>query len=479
MEPTAEDAQHDADHGAEGRLAEQGRRLGAGVPPGRARTRKKSTNGSASPSLRPDSRLSVWRTISGTRFELTTAEVTTGSVGARTAARRNASGQVSSVISVFAARAISPSVIGKAIRIARVTGPQCTTRSSRSTVSPSANSVRMSASSISSTIAVVAGRDRHDVGRREDDPDGHRQHRDREHGAAHQPRQRGGDREEGPEDEERAAEPDVHWRAYTRLRSAGGVWAATVAHRMAPTKLADDVVRLGTSYVNWYLVADDEGVTVVDAGVPGYRPQLDPGLDLLGRSPSDVRAVLLTHADGDHTGVSTALRDELGVPVHLHPDDAESAHNHGKKKFDEGLLPELVHPGTYRLFWHFTRNGGAKPPALDGTVAVADGEVLELPGRPKVIHTPGHTPGHVAYLFAGHGALFVGDLMCTWHPTRGRRGPQVMAFNVSTPLSYESLGAIEDVEAALLLPGHGEPWTDGPKAAVAQARETAKADGRV
>src|SRR6266550_1167103 len=66
-----------------------------------------------------------------------------------------------------------------------------------------------------------------------------------------------------------------------------------------PRKLADGVVRLGTSYVNWYLVADDSGVTVVDAGVAGYSDQLEPGLKLLGRSLGDVRAFVLTHGDAD------------------------------------------------------------------------------------------------------------------------------------------------------------------------------------
>ncbi len=247
---------------------------------------------------------------------------------------------------------------------------------------------------------------------------------------------------------------------------------------MTPTRLAEDLVRLGTAYVNWYLVADESGVTIVDAGVPGYRPQLEPGLELLGRGLGDVKAIVLTHADGDHTGVSTGVREETGAAIHLHPDDEESARNRGKKKMDESLLSELTHPGTYRLFWHFTRNGGAKPPVLEGTKPVADGDTLDVPGRPRVIHTPGHTPGHVAYLFADDGALFVGDLLCTWHPTRGRRGPQTMPFNVSTPRSVESLTAIEEIDAALVLPGHGEPWTEGPAAAVSAARDTAKADGR-
>ena len=57
---------------------------------------KKRTNGRASPSLRPDSRLSVWRIFSGTFCEVTTVEVTTGSVGDSTAPSRKASAQVRS-----------------------------------------------------------------------------------------------------------------------------------------------------------------------------------------------------------------------------------------------------------------------------------------------------------------------------------------------------------------------------------------------
>ncbi len=248
---------------------------------------------------------------------------------------------------------------------------------------------------------------------------------------------------------------------------------------MADTSLlADGVVRLGTRYVNWYLVADDSGVTIVDAGVPGYRPQLEPGLELLDRSLGDVKAILLTHADGDHTGVSPKVREETGAPIHLHPGDAESARSRGKKQTDESIAAELAHLDAWRLFTHFTRNGGARPPVIEDTVPVAAGPI-DVPGRPVAIPTPGHTPGHVAYSFADLGVLFVGDLMCTWHPTRGRLGPQVMAFNVSTRQSYESLSAIEDVEAGLLLPGHGDPWTGGVGDAVRQARATAESDGRV
>ena len=85
---------------------------------------KKRTKGSASPSLRPDSRLRAWRIVAGTRCEVTTAEVTTGSVAERTEPSRNASAQLSSENSPFAARASRTRVIGIARTSARTGGLQ-------------------------------------------------------------------------------------------------------------------------------------------------------------------------------------------------------------------------------------------------------------------------------------------------------------------------------------------------------------------
>ena len=241
-----------------------------------------------------------------------------------------------------------------------------------------------------------------------------------------------------------------------------------------PKRLADGVVRLGTSMVNWYLVGDDSGVTVVDSGLPGYRDQLEPGLRMLGRSLEDVRAVILTHGDGDHTGVAAKLAEETEVPVYLHPADEELVHG-GRKKTEDSMLGALFRPNIYPLLIHFIRNGGAAPAKIEHTEPLADGVTLEVPGKPKVVHAPGHTNGHVVFAFPAHGALFVGDTICTWNPATGNRGPQLMrpAFNVSNATALESLSRYEDLEAGLVLVGHGEPWTEGTAAAVQRARAEA------
>jgi glyoxylase-like metal-dependent hydrolase (beta-lactamase superfamily II) len=102
--------------------------------------------------------------------------------------------------------------------------------------------------------------------------------------------------------------------------------------------------------------------------------------------------------------------------------------------------------------------------------------VLDVPGQPTVVHTPGHTPGHCALLFARRRALIVGDELCTWNPLTGATGPQVMpsAFNLSTEGCFDSLAALEHLDAETVLVGHGEPWREGPRAAVARAREAGK-----
>ena len=123
-----------------------------------------------------------------------------------------------------------------------------------------------------------------------------------------------------------------------------------------PEQIVDGIVRLGSPKINWYLVADEDGVTAVDAGVQGFLPQLEAGLKLLGRSREDLRAFILTHGDADHVGVAAKLQDEGDeTPIHLHPADRRLVQGKSKKT-DDSMLLTMLRPGAWTIAAHFARN---------------------------------------------------------------------------------------------------------------------------
>jgi glyoxylase-like metal-dependent hydrolase (beta-lactamase superfamily II) len=246
-----------------------------------------------------------------------------------------------------------------------------------------------------------------------------------------------------------------------------------LARETEPTSLADGVVRVGTDLVNWYLVEDGGRVTIVDAGAPAYRPQLDRGLAFLGRTTADVAAVVLTHGHSDHIGFAEQVRTELGIPVYVHRDDEElTTTGKAMGKREASLVPYLRRPHAWKLMGHLGTAGKPKP--VQQVTTFADGDELDVPGRPRVIHTPGHTSGHVALWLESQRVLVAGDLLCTLNPLTGARGPQLMprGLNLSSATMLDSLTRIEKLDAGVVVVGHGEPWTDGTAEAVRRVRAT-------
>ena len=241
-----------------------------------------------------------------------------------------------------------------------------------------------------------------------------------------------------------------------------------------PVEIVPGVYGLGSDMVNWYVVEDAGRLTAVDAGIPGFSKTLEQDLRSIGHTPGDVAALVLTHSDADHTGVAPELQ-EAGAQVYIHAGDEGTLRKPGPKKGDASpphLLKYLWRPTAWRITAHLVGGGAARPPKVEGAETFEDGAVLGVPGSPTVVAMPGHTPGHSAIHFSRHGALFVGDGLCTWNPLTGRTGVQLMpsALNVDNAQALESLAAIEEVDAQVLLVGHGEPFRDSPAAAVRAAR---------
>ena len=135
-------------------------------------------------------------------------------------------------------------------------------------------------------------------------------------------------------------------------------------------------------------------------------------------------------------------------------------------------------PSALKVLGHALKHGGARPARLDGAETFADGALLDVPGHFRVIHTPGHTPGHCALLDEARRILFAGDALIDHRLVTNGRGPQLMPrfTNVDTAQALASLDALEalDDRVDLVVFGHGVPWHDGVAKAVAGARRKAR-----
>ena len=127
------------------------------------------------------------------------------------------------------------------------------------------------------------------------------------------------------------------------------------------------------------------------------------------------------------------------------------------------------------FLWYSASHGGLRSHPAEGLRPVRSDEVLDVPGAPRIICTPGHTPGSVCVHVPLVDALFLGDTMTTRNVLTGVTGPKPAPFTLKPGQAVESLARIEDVDATWVLPGHGPAWDGGVPDAVRLIREAAAA----
>ncbi len=236
-------------------------------------------------------------------------------------------------------------------------------------------------------------------------------------------------------------------------------------------KLAPGLHRIGNDIVAAYLVVTNDGLTLVDAGVSGQWSDLLAELATIGKTPSDIRGVVLTHGDSDHVGFAERLRRDHGVPVYVHEADAPRARGEVTKG-NAGMGGFRIGP-LLRFLWYAGRRGGLRTTWVSEVTTVTDGDVVDLPGAPRIVGLPGHTPGSVAVHVPAVGAVFVGDALTTGHVLTGETGPQPAPFTLDPDAAMAALDRLAAIPATWVLPGHGAPFGGGATEAVRLVREAA------
>lgn len=249
---------------------------------------------------------------------------------------------------------------------------------------------------------------------------------------------------------------------------------------MTPTvsEVGPGVHFVEASHTNVVLVVEGQEVTVIDSGYPRDRRLVEAAVGEVGRDLEDVAAVVLTHAHVDHLGSAEWLRRTFGIPVLCHTAEAQQARGEVEERISErDLLLRLWRPGVLRFLANVVASGGLRPEHVAEVTTFADQDVVDVPGRPVAVHTPGHTSGHVGLHLPDRGVLVTGDALITvdvWD--RGRRGPQLIRapFNHDHGQAVDSLSRYEALDADVVVPGHGRPWVGSPAEAVAEARRAGR-----
>ena len=240
------------------------------------------------------------------------------------------------------------------------------------------------------------------------------------------------------------------------------------------SEVAPGIFRYGSRYINCYLIQEGGRLTLLDTGLPSYVRNLHEALDEMGRSLGDIDAIVLTHCHIDHMGSAKQVAAESSASVHAHEKDGPPIR--GERRLPiPNVAKHLARPYLLRYMLHIGLNGGARYPSIADLTTFADGEVLDVPGKPRVIHTPGHTAGCSALHLEARRILFSGDALVTLDTLTGRVGPHVFTrpFAHDYAQAVESIDRLESVDVDVMLPGHGEPWLGTVAEAVRLARSKA------
>jgi len=201
---------------------------------------------------------------------------------------------------------------------------------------------------------------------------------------------------------------------------------------------------------NPYLIIDPDGLTLIDTGLPGSDKKILHFITGLGRSPSDLKRIIITHSDIDHIGGLSALKKASGARIYASAIESNA--------ISQGRASRQIKPRNFfrRLLMGIVgRFMKATPISVDETLH--DGQVLPVLGDLRVLETPGHTPGHISLFSLSTGILFSGDSIVS------REGGLVRSVPANTwdeAKADESARKQATLGAHIVCSGHGSVVMD-------------------
>jgi glyoxylase-like metal-dependent hydrolase (beta-lactamase superfamily II) len=203
---------------------------------------------------------------------------------------------------------------------------------------------------------------------------------------------------------------------------------------------------------NSYIVLESDGsLTLIDTGMSrDGRKILDYIQASLGKKPSDVRTVILTHSHVDHVRGAYAIKKASGAKIAIHALDADYLSGNKKMTSPKGLLGFLFRMMSPFLKFH----------PIEADKRLNDNDKI---GTLTIIHTPGHTPGSICIYEQSRRLIFVGD---TLGFRRGKVEGAPKQFSVDMDEVQRSVEKISKIDFDVMLSGHGKPLKGNASARV-------------
>ncbi|MGA7193354.1 MAG: MBL fold metallo-hydrolase [Anaerolineales bacterium] len=196
---------------------------------------------------------------------------------------------------------------------------------------------------------------------------------------------------------------------------------------------------------NPYLIMDPDGLTLIDTGLPGSGRKILNYISGLGRSPSDLKRIIITHSDIDHFGGLSEIKKASGARIYASAIESEA--------MSQGRSSRQIKPKKFfRKLLIGIASRVMKPAPIGANEFLTEGQILPLLGGLRVLETPGHTPGHISLFSPSTGILFTGDSIVS------HNGGLVRSIKANTwdeTKADESARKQSTLGAGIVCSGHG------------------------